>query len=223
MRTPSSSPGTRFPPNPGTPPYHRKKGLGNPPGKCDAPAATNLITFGKSVASRRQRPPPAAANLHESPMFSIAHFVRFQRFPDRLESRFAVFVRNQSIFGLHPLPKRPIYRPEPLFSMSTQQLDGAQALIKTLDDLGIEYMFGYPGGAAIPIFDALETIKTKIKFILNRHEQGAATGRRLRPRHRQARRRARHLRPRRRPTPSPPLTAMHGLDPDDRLLRPGRT
>ncbi|MDB4408467.1 biosynthetic-type acetolactate synthase large subunit [Akkermansiaceae bacterium] len=57
--------------------------------------------------------------------------------------------------------------------MSKQQLDGAQALVKTLDDLGIEYIFGYSGGAAIPIFDALETIETKMKFILVRHEQGA--------------------------------------------------
>ncbi|MDC0323310.1 thiamine pyrophosphate-binding protein, partial [Akkermansiaceae bacterium] len=57
--------------------------------------------------------------------------------------------------------------------MSKQQLDGAQALIKTLDDLGIEYIFGYSGGAAIPIFDALETMKPKMKFILVRHEQGA--------------------------------------------------
>jgi acetolactate synthase-1/2/3 large subunit len=62
--------------------------------------------------------------------------------------------------------------PTPIF-MSKQQLDGAQALITTLDDLGIEYIFGYSGGAAIPIFDALETVKTKMKFILVRHEQGA--------------------------------------------------
>lgn len=57
--------------------------------------------------------------------------------------------------------------------MSKEQLDGAQALIKTLDELGIEYIFGYSGGAAIPIFDALETVKTRMKFILVRHEQGA--------------------------------------------------
>ena len=57
--------------------------------------------------------------------------------------------------------------------MSDQQLDGAQALIKTLDELGIEFIFGYSGGAAIPIFDALETVETKMKFILVRHEQGA--------------------------------------------------
>jgi len=54
-----------------------------------------------------------------------------------------------------------------------EQLDGAQALIKTLDDLGIKYIFGYSGGAALPIFDALETVKSDIKFILTRHEQGA--------------------------------------------------
>lgn len=57
--------------------------------------------------------------------------------------------------------------------MSDTQLDGAQALIKTLDSLGIEYIFGYSGGAALPIFDALETVKTNMKFVLVRHEQGA--------------------------------------------------
>jgi acetolactate synthase-1/2/3 large subunit len=57
--------------------------------------------------------------------------------------------------------------------MIKKHMDGAQALIKTLDELGIEYIFGYSGGAAIPIFDALETVKTQMKFILARHEQGA--------------------------------------------------
>ncbi len=57
--------------------------------------------------------------------------------------------------------------------METSQIDGAQALIKTLDDLGIEYIFGYSGGAALPIFDALETVESNIKFVLSRHEQGA--------------------------------------------------
>lgn len=57
--------------------------------------------------------------------------------------------------------------------MAKQKLDGAQALLKTLDKLGIEYIFGYSGGAALPIFDALETVKTNMKFVLVRHEQGA--------------------------------------------------
>ena len=57
--------------------------------------------------------------------------------------------------------------------MKETSIDGAQALIKTLDELGIEYIFGYSGGAALPIFDALETVESNIKFILTRHEQGA--------------------------------------------------
>ena len=57
--------------------------------------------------------------------------------------------------------------------MSKESIDGAQALIRTLDELGIEYIFGYSGGAALPIFDALETVKSKMKFVLARHEQGA--------------------------------------------------
>jgi acetolactate synthase I/II/III large subunit len=57
--------------------------------------------------------------------------------------------------------------------MPNETMDGAQALIKTLDALGIEYVFGYSGGAALPMFDALETVKTKMKFVLVRHEQGA--------------------------------------------------
>ena len=57
--------------------------------------------------------------------------------------------------------------------MSSPQMDGAQVLIKTLESCGIEYIFGYSGGAALPIFDALETTDTRIKFVLTRHEQGA--------------------------------------------------
>ena len=55
--------------------------------------------------------------------------------------------------------------------MTKKVINGAQALIKCLEKKGVEYIFGYPGGAAIPIFDAL--VDTKIKFILVRHEQGA--------------------------------------------------
>src|SRR5690606_6099189 len=58
-------------------------------------------------------------------------------------------------------------------SKKKQELDGAQALIMTLSDLGVEYVFGYSGGAALPIFDALETVESDIKFVLTRHEQGA--------------------------------------------------
>jgi acetolactate synthase-1/2/3 large subunit len=56
----------------------------------------------------------------------------------------------------------------------SQPLTGAEALIKCLEKCGVEYIFGYSGGAAIPIFDALVTTGTKIKLIATRHEQGAA-------------------------------------------------
>lgn len=58
-------------------------------------------------------------------------------------------------------------------TLNEGELDGAQALIKTLSDLGVEYVFGYSGGAALPMFDALETVESNIKFVLTRHEQGA--------------------------------------------------
>ena len=54
-----------------------------------------------------------------------------------------------------------------------EEMDGAQALIRTLNELGVEYIFGYSGGAALPMFDALETVESNIKFVLTRHEQGA--------------------------------------------------
>ncbi len=55
--------------------------------------------------------------------------------------------------------------------MSKLTRTGAQALIDGLEQHGVEYIFGYPGGASIPIFDAI--IDSPIKLILSRHEQGA--------------------------------------------------
>jgi len=49
---------------------------------------------------------------------------------------------------------------------------GAEKLIQCLEREGVEYIFGYSGGAAMPIFDAL--VDSQIELILVRHEQGAA-------------------------------------------------
>ena len=46
-------------------------------------------------------------------------------------------------------------------------------VVRTLEDLGVEHLFGYPGGAVLDIYDALLESK-KIKHILGRHEQGVA-------------------------------------------------
>ncbi len=52
-----------------------------------------------------------------------------------------------------------------------KQITGAEALVKFLENQGVEYIFGLSGGSVIPIFDAL--VDSKIKLILVRHEQGA--------------------------------------------------
>jgi len=51
-------------------------------------------------------------------------------------------------------------------------LTGADILVRCLQDEGIEYIFGYPGGAALHIYDAMYR-QDKVKHILVRHEQGA--------------------------------------------------
>lgn len=52
-------------------------------------------------------------------------------------------------------------------------MSGAQMVVRTLEDLGVDILFGYPGGAVLDIYDALLESK-KIKHILGRHEQGVA-------------------------------------------------
>jgi acetolactate synthase-1/2/3 large subunit len=52
------------------------------------------------------------------------------------------------------------------------ELTGADILVRALGDEGVEYVFGYPGGAALHIYDALYQ-QDKVKHILARHEQGA--------------------------------------------------
>ena len=51
-------------------------------------------------------------------------------------------------------------------------MNGAEILIESLKREGVEVMFGYPGGSVLPIFDKL--YDADIRFILTRHEQGAA-------------------------------------------------
>lgn len=53
------------------------------------------------------------------------------------------------------------------------ELTGAEALLESLKHEGVEIIFGYPGGAVLPIYDVFYSFKD-IKHILVRHEQGAA-------------------------------------------------
>ena len=54
-----------------------------------------------------------------------------------------------------------------------EMLSGAEMVVRTLEDLGVDRLFGYPGGAVLDIYDALKDSR-KIHHILVRHEQSAA-------------------------------------------------
>ena len=53
-----------------------------------------------------------------------------------------------------------------------EKMTGAQALIRALEDLGVQDVFGLPGGAILPVFHAIND-DTKFRFTLVRHEQAA--------------------------------------------------
>lgn len=53
-----------------------------------------------------------------------------------------------------------------------EKMTGAQALIRALEDLGVQDVFGLPGGAILPVFHAINN-DTKFRFTLVRHEQAA--------------------------------------------------
>jgi len=57
--------------------------------------------------------------------------------------------------------------------MENQKITGSEALLKTLIAEGVDTIFGYPGGQAIPIFDSLYDYQEQLKLVLVRHEQGA--------------------------------------------------
>lgn len=55
-----------------------------------------------------------------------------------------------------------------------ETITGAEALMRSLENEGVDVMFGYPGGAIMPTFDALYDHTKKLNHILVRHEQAAA-------------------------------------------------
>ena len=54
-----------------------------------------------------------------------------------------------------------------------KKISGAEALIQCLINEGVDVLFGYPGGAIMPVYDELYKFEKKINHILVRHEQGA--------------------------------------------------
>ncbi|HMS77874.1 acetolactate synthase large subunit [Gordonia sp. (in: high G+C Gram-positive bacteria)] len=62
--------------------------------------------------------------------------------------------------------------------VAPERVSGAQSVVRSLEELGVETVFGIPGGAVLPVYDPLLD-STKVRHVLVRHEQGAghaATG-----------------------------------------------
>ena len=62
---------------------------------------------------------------------------------------------------------------EPVEENKTMKITGAEAIIKCLIAEEITTIFGYPGGAIMPVYDALFDFQNELKHVLTRHEQGA--------------------------------------------------
>ena len=58
--------------------------------------------------------------------------------------------------------------------MSKEKISGSEALMRSLEHEGVKTLFGYPGGAIMPVFDGLYDHRDRLNHILVRHEQGAA-------------------------------------------------
>ncbi|MDF2585986.1 MAG: acetolactate synthase 1 catalytic subunit [Mycobacterium sp.] len=56
--------------------------------------------------------------------------------------------------------------------VAPQQMTGAQSVVRSLEEIGVEIIFGIPGGAVLPVYDPLYDSK-KLRHVLVRHEQGA--------------------------------------------------
>ena len=56
---------------------------------------------------------------------------------------------------------------------SLKKISGSEAVVKCLIAEGVEIIYGYPGGAIMPVYDELHKYEDKIHHVLTRHEQGA--------------------------------------------------
>ena len=71
--------------------------------------------------------------------------------------------------AVKPAAKTPAVQPK---RVAPEQLTGAQSVIRSLEELDVEVIFGIPGGAVLPVYDPLYDSK-KLRHVLVRHEQGA--------------------------------------------------
>ena len=57
---------------------------------------------------------------------------------------------------------------------TSMRISGSEAIIRCLIAEGVDLLYGYPGGAIMPVYDELFKFRDQIHHVLSRHEQGAA-------------------------------------------------
>tara|TARA_R110000868_G_scaffold37111_14_gene131647 strand:+ start:62369 stop:64108 length:1740 start_codon:yes stop_codon:yes gene_type:complete len=62
---------------------------------------------------------------------------------------------------------------ESIKTSTTERISGAEAVVRILIEEGVDLVFGYPGGAIMPVYDALYDHQDHVQHVLARHEQGA--------------------------------------------------
>jgi acetolactate synthase-1/2/3 large subunit len=77
---------------------------------------------------------------------------------------------NQGLTAPFLIPERPAAKR--VEWIMTKEMTGAEMVIEAFADQNVEHVFGYPGGAVLPIYDAIFN-QQKVKHVLVRHEQGA--------------------------------------------------
>jgi len=72
------------------------------------------------------------------------------------------------------MKKEKTINAKPVQLNGNEHISGAEAILRCLIEEGVDTIFGYPGGAIMPVYDKLLDYETRLRHILTRHEQGAA-------------------------------------------------
>ncbi len=83
------------------------------------------------------------------------------------------FAKQNNMETIQQVKSTPEIKNPTISHLKEMSVTGGQAVMEACLTEGVETIFGYPGGAIMPIYDALYDYKDKLNHILVRHEQGA--------------------------------------------------
>ncbi len=78
-------------------------------------------------------------------------------------------VKQNAVFpGIENMSEEKVQK-----KVQTEKMSGSEAVVRSLLAEGVDTLFGYPGGAIMPVYDLLYKYQDKLHHVLTRHEQGA--------------------------------------------------